>query len=185
MARQRFDVTGMTCAACSARVEKATAEVAGVQKVAVNLLKNSMDVEYDGEAATIDAIRSSVDKAGYGAIPREQGAGAAQTTGATGPSPAKAVNVAAQEAHKVRVRLIVSFIFAIPLFYLDMGHMWGWPLPACFHGAQNAMTLGLTQLLLVVPIVVVNFKFFRNGFKGLVHGAPNMDTLVALGATAS
>ena len=185
MATQRFDVTGMTCAACSTRVEKATSEVPGVQKAVVNLLKNSMDVEYDGNPATLDAISSAVDKAGYGATPRMK-----QAEGASANAPAAATrtapeNAAAKEAKSVRLRLIVSFIFAIPLFYLDMGYMWGWPLPACFLGPANAMTFGLTQLLLVIPITAVNFKFFRNGFKGLAHGAPNMDTLVALGATAS
>ncbi len=185
MATQRFDVTGMTCAACSTRVEKATSGVPGVQKAVVNLLKNSMDVDYDGNPATLDAISSAVDKAGYGATPRMK-----QAEGASANAPAAATrtapeNAAAKEAKSVRLRLIVSFIFAIPLFYLDMGYMWGWPLPACFLGPANAMTFGLTQLLLVIPITAVNFKFFRNGFKGLAHGAPNMDTLVALGATAS
>ncbi len=182
MTTQRFDITGMTCAACSARVEQVTTEVPGVEKAVVNLLKNSMDVTYDGSPETISAIETAVDKAGYGAAPRVEGVGA--TTGGAA-VPARPVNAAAQEAKSVRLRLIVSFIFAIPLFYLDMGNMWGWPLPACFLGAENAMTLGLTQLLLVTPIVFVNFKFFRNGFKGLIHRSPNMDTLVALGATAS
>ena len=191
MATQRFDVTGMTCAACSARVESATSAVPGVEKAVVNLLKNSMDVTYDGSEETIAAIGEAVDRAGYGAIPRVQG-GAGAGVGAAGAGSAGAgsqgirpANVAAQEAKTVRMRLIVSFIFAVPLFYLDMGHMWGWPLPPCFLGPENSMTLGLTQLLLVVPIVFVNFKFFRNGFKGLAHRSPNMDTLVALGATAS
>ena len=184
MTTQRFDVTGMTCAACSTRVEAATSGVPGVQKAVVNLLKNTMDVEYDGEPATLAAISEAVDKAGYGAIPRVQ-AGADGTIAVGAAPAAKPVNVAAQEAQTVRMRLIVSFIFAIPLFYIDMGHMYGWPLPSCFLGAENAMTLGLTQFLLVIPIVFVNFKFFRNGFKGLAHKAPNMDTLVALGATAS
>ena len=187
MATQRFDVTGMTCAACSARVQNATASVPGVEKAVVNLLKNSMDVTYDGSEQTIAAISEAVGKAGYGAIPRLPSAAAESGAGASasafqGTRPA---NAAAQEAKTVRMRLIVSFIFAIPLFYLDMGHMWGWPLPPCFLGPENSMTLGLTQLLLVVPIVFVNFKFFRNGFKGLAHRSPNMDTLVALGATAS
>ena len=182
MATQRFDVTGMTCAACSARVEQVTSTVPGVEKAVVNLLKNSMDVTYDGTPETIEAISAAVDKAGYGAIPHSEG-----TTGASAAQvqPIRPVNAAAQEAKTVRMRLIVSFIFAVPLFYLDMGHMWGWPLLHCFLGAENSMTLGLTQLLLVIPIVFVNFKFFRNGFKGLVHRSPNMDTLVALGATAS
>lgn len=182
MATQRFDVSGMTCAACSARVESATAGVPGVEKAVVNLLKNSMDVTYDGSPETLEAISTAVDKAGYGATPH-----ASSTTGASAAAtqPARPTNAAAQEAKAVRMRLIVSFIFAIPLFYLDMGHMYGWPLPSCFLGPENAMTLGLTQLLLVAPIVFVNFKFFRNGFKGLAHRSPNMDTLVALGATAS
>ena len=183
MATQRFDVTGMTCAACSARVEKATSGVSGVEQAVVNLLKNTMDVTYDGKPETLAAISDAVDKAGYGAIPRVEGAAGAPAAQAS--QTARPENVAAKEAKTVRMRLIVSFIFAIPLFYLDMGHMWGWPLPSCFLGAENSMTLGLTQLLLVTPIVFVNFKFFRNGFKGLMHGSPNMDTLVALGATAS
>ncbi len=183
MATQRFDVTGMTCAACSARVEKVTSQVPGVSKAVVNLLKNSMEVEYDGAPETIEAIGTAVDAAGYGAFPVQPGQSGAP--GAAGAASSKPENVAAKEAATVRMRLIVSFIFAIPLFYLDMGHMWGWPLPACFLGPANSMTLALTQFLLVIPIVFVNFKFFRNGFKGLVHGSPNMDTLVALGATAS
>ena len=182
MATQRFDITGMTCAACSARVEQATLGVPGVEKASVNLLKNSMDVAYDGKPETISAISAAVDKAGYGASPRIEGEEASSAVVA---AQARPVNAAAQEAKSVRMRLIVSFIFCIPLFYLDMGHMWGWPLPSCFLGAENSMTLSLTQLLLVTPIVFVNFKFFRNGFKGLIHRAPNMDTLVALGATAS
>ncbi len=184
MATQRFDVTGMTCAACSARVEQTTAGVPGVEKAVVNLLKNSMDVTYDGAPETLAAISEAVDKAGYGATPRVEGVTGAGAAGTT-PQTARPENTAAKEAKWVRTRLIVSFIFCIPLFYLDMGHMWGWPLPACFLGAENSMTLGLTQLLLTVPIVAVNFKFFRNGFKGLAHRSPNMDTLVALGATAS
>ncbi|MDO5117904.1 MAG: heavy metal translocating P-type ATPase [Eggerthellaceae bacterium] len=184
MANQKFYVTGMTCAACSARVEKVTSEVPGVENAVVNLLKNSMEVSYDGDPATIAAISAAVDKAGYGAIPRQEGERGA--SGALGAAPlVKPENLAAREARTVRLRLIVSFIFCIPLFYVDMGHMYGWPLPSCFLGAENAMTLGITQLCLVIPIVIVNFKFFKNGFKGLIHGSPNMDTLVALGATAS
>ncbi len=186
MATQRFDVTGMTCAACSARVEKAAGSVPGVERAVVNLLKNSMDVSYDGNPDTLAAIAQAVDKAGYGAAPRiETGPGGSGAAASAAGAAARPENAAAKEAQSVRLRLIVSFIFAIPLFYLDMGHMFGWPLPPAFHGAQNAMTIGLTQLLLTAPIVFVNFKFFRNGFKGLAHGSPNMDTLVALGASAS
>jgi len=187
MTSQRFAVTGMTCAACSARVETVASKVPGVSKAVVNLLKNSMDVEYDGKPETIEAISEAVDAAGYGALPVQQGAGGAAGGAYAAPAAAavRPENVAAKEAQAVRLRLVVSFIFVIPLFYLNMGHMWGWPLPPCFLGPENSMTLGLTQLLLVVPIVFVNFKFFRNGFKGLAHRSPNMDTLVALGATAS
>ncbi len=184
MATQVFDVTGMTCAACSARVEKTTSAVPGVEKAVVNLLKNSMEVTYSGDEAVLTAISEAVDKAGYGAIPRtsQAAAGAAAQRGPAGPTPAE---IAQAEAKRVRIRLIVSFIFTIPLFYLDMGHMYGWPLPGVFLGHENMMTFGLTQFLLVIPVIAINFKFFRNGLKGLIHKAPNMDTLVALGAAAS
>ena len=182
MATQVFDVTGMTCAACSARVEKTTSAVPGVEKAVVNLLKNSMEVTYSGDEAVLTAISEAVDKAGYGAIPRAAGGGASKAAAPAGPTPA---DIAKAEARRVRIRLIVSFIFTIPLFYLDMGHMYGWPLPGVFLGHENMMTFGLTQFLLVIPVVAVNFKFFRNGFKGLVHKSPNMDTLVALGSAAS
>ncbi len=174
----------MTCAACSARVEKTTSAVPGVEKAVVNLLKNSMEVTYSGDEAVLAAISEAVDKAGYGAIPRtsQAAAGTAAQRGPAGPTPAE---IAQAEAKHVRIRLIVSFIFTIPLFYLDMGHMYGWPLPSIFLGHENMMTFGLTQFLLVIPVIAINFKFFRNGLKGLIHKAPNMDTLVALGAAAS
>ena len=183
MATQVFDVTGMTCAACSARVEKTTSGVPGVERAVVNLLKNSMEVTYSGDEAVIAAISDAVGKAGYGAIPRVAGAASAGVGSAA--ATARPVNTAAEEARKVKIRLIVSFIFAIPLFYLDMGHMYHWPLPSIVLGHENMGIFGLTQLLLVIPIIFVNFKFFRNGFRGLIHGSPNMDTLVALGAAAS
>ena len=187
MAKQKFNIQGMTCAACSARVEKLSLSVPGVESAQVNLLKNSMDLEYDGEAATIEAVCKAIDDGGYAAFPVQPSASVVQSSSTQSPSsqPAQSEKLAAAEAKRVRTRLIVSFIFTIPLFYLDMGHMFGWPLPACFLGSEHAMTLALTQFLLVIPVVFVNFKFFRNGFKGLIHKAPNMDTLVALGATAS
>ncbi len=178
--KQTFDVTGMTCAACSARVEKAASGVEGVEHAAVNLLKNSMEVEYDGDSATLARIVAAVEKAGYGAAPR-----IAQTVGAPGSAPAARENAAAKEAAHVRMRLIVSFVFTIPLFYLSMGHMFGWPLPGFFLGHENMMTFAFTQFLLLLPVIFVNFKFFRVGFKTLFHGAPNMDSLIALGSTAS
>ena len=180
--KQRFDVTGMTCAACSARVTKATQSVNGVQSATVNLLKNSMDVEYDGTPETLAAIGTAVEKAGYGAFPHvEQIAGA---PGAPAPAPS-AQKRAVREIKRVKTRLIVSCIFTVPLFYLSMGHMFGWPLPGVFLGHENMMTFALTELLLLLPVLFVNFKFFRNGFSSLARRSPNMDSLVALGSAAS
>ena len=183
--KQTFDVSGMTCAACSARVEKTTSGVAGVERAVVNLLKNSMEVEYDGDPATLAAVSAAVEKAGYGAAPRVEAAAAAGAP--SGPAPASAAreNAAAKEAAHVRMRLIVSFVFTIPLFYLSMGHMFGWPLPEFFLGHENILTFAFTQFLLLLPVIFVNFKFFRVGFKTLFHGSPNMDSLIALGSTAS
>ena len=183
--KQTFDVSGMTCAACSARVEKTTSGVVGVEHVVVNLLKNSMEVEYDGNPATLVAISAAVEKAGYGAAPRIEAAAAAGAPSSPASPSAARENVAAKEAAHVRMRLIVSFVFTIPLFYLSMGHMFGWPLPAFFLGHENMLTFAFTQFLLLLPVIFVNFKFFRVGFKTLFHGSPNMDSLIALGSTAS
>lgn len=183
--RQTFDVSGMTCAACSARVEKTTSGVAGVEHAVVNLLKNSMEVEYDGNPATLAAISAAVEKAGYGAVPRVEAAAAAGAPSSPASPSAARENAAAKEAAHVRKRLIVSFVFTIPLFYLSMGHMFGWPLPAFFLGHENMLTFAFTQFLLLLPVIFVNFKFFRVGFKTLFHGSPNMDSLIALGSTAS
>ena len=182
--KQTFDVSGMTCAACSARVEKTTSGVAGVEHAVVNLLKNSMEVEYDGNPATLVAISAAVEKAGYGAAPRIEAAAAAGAPSGAAPSAARE-NAAAKEAAHVRMRLIVSFVFTIPLFYLSMGHMFGWPIPDIFLGHENMLTFAFTQFLLLLPVIFVNFKFFRVGFKTLFHGSPNMDSLIALGSTAS
>ena len=183
--KQTFDVSGMTCAACSARVEKTTSGVAGVEHAVVNLLKNSMEVEYDGNPATLAAISAAVEKAGYGATPRVEATAAAGAPSSSAPPSAARENAAAKEAAHVRMRLIVSFVFTIPLFYLSMGHMFGWPLPAFFLGHENMLAFAFTQFLLLLPVVFVNFKFFRVGFKTLFHGSPNMDSLIALGSTAS
>ena len=181
--KQTFDVTGMTCAACSARVEKAARAVDGVSDVVVNLLKNSMEVDSDGAPETLSAVVAAVEKAGYGALPRQaKGAGPAGGVQTGAPSP---MGAAAAEAKQVRQRLVVSFAFTIPLFYISMGHMFGWPLPGFLLGGRNIMAFGLTQLLLLAPVVFVNFKFFRVGFKTLFRGAPNMDSLIALGSTAA
>ena len=186
--KQTFDVTGMTCAACSARVEKAARAVPGVADVAVNLLKNSMEVAYrDGvqPAAVASAVEAAVGKAGYGAAARvsagvQGGAGAGNRA-----AQARPVADAAAEARRVRARLIVSSVFTVPLFYLSMGHMFGWPLPGFFLGDANVMTFAFTQFLLLLPVVFVNFKFFSGGFKALLRAAPNMDSLIALGSTAA
>ena len=172
--KQTFDVTGMTCAACSARVEKASNKVEGVERATVNLLKNSMEVEYDGNPATVVAICAAVEKAGYGASPRVEDVSAA-TAPAGGSTPLASggnarQEAAAKEARQVRMRLIVSFVFTIPLFYLSMGHMFGWPLPAVFLGDENTLIFAFTQFLLLLPVIFVNFKFFRVGFTTLAHG---------------
>ena len=187
--KQTFDVTGMTCAACSARVEKATRAVPGVADVAVNLLKNSMDISFDDgvePSAVTAAVEAAVDKAGYGASARVPAVanGGGQGAGSRA-AQARPVADAAAEAKHVRMRLIVSAAFTIPLFYLSMGHMFGWPLPGFFLGDENVLTFAFTQFLLLLPVVFVNFNFFCVGFKTLVHGAPNMDSLIALGSTAA
>ncbi len=178
--RQSFDVTGMSCAACQARVESASRAVPGVESSVVNLLKNTLDIDYDGSPETLAAVSAAVKKAGYGAFPREA-AGQRSMTAA----PSHPEKRAAKEAAQVKFRLIVSFCFTLPLFYASMGHMFGWPLPACFLGHENLMTLALTEFLLLLPVIFVNFSFFRVGFKTLFHGAPTMDTLIALGSAAS
>lgn len=177
--KKTFDVTGMTCAACSARVTKATQAVPGVDEAVVNLLKNSMEVTYDGNDATLAAVSAAVEKAGYGATVRGQASSEAA------PSRGSASDAAQKEARHVRMRLIVSILFTVPLFYLSMGHMFSWPIPAALAGHEGMMSLALTELLLTIPVVFVNFKFFRVGFKTLIHRAPNMDSLIALGSTAS
>ena len=183
--KQTFDITGMSCAACSARVEKATKSVEGVNSVAVNLLKNSMEVDYEGSAEVLDSISESVKKAGYGAVPRG-GASSAESSSVTNTASSPGASERAkQEARAVRIRLAVSLIFTVPLFYLSMGHMFSWPLPAVFLGDENIMVFALTQFLLLVPVIFVNFKYFSGGFKALIHRSPNMDTLIALGSAAS
>ena len=171
---EHYTVTGMSCAACSARVEKAVSAIPGVTSCSVSLLTNSMGVE---GSATPDAVISAVQAAGYGASLK----GAAQSV----PSIAEQEDALADhETPVLKRRLIASLGFLIVLMYFSMGHMmWGWPLPSFFDG--NHVAMGLIQMLLTIAVMVINQKFFINGFKSLFHGAPNMDTLVALGATAS
>ena len=186
MAHEKFDVGGMTCAACQAHVEKAVRGVAGVSDVTVNLLSGSMAVDYDEASTSADAICQAVDRAGYSASPVAAVASAGATApGSTAPTlenPTKKLDAAADA---MRHRLIVSIVFLVPLFYIGMGHMLGWPLPAVFTDHTHSMTLALTELLLVLPIVYENRAYFTNGFKSLWHRAPTMDALIAIGATAS
>ena len=189
MAQDKFDVGGMTCAACQAHVDRAVSKLDGVQSVAVNLLAGSMMVDYDPTQVSPDDICTAVDRAGYSASPVSTGTetapnGSAQArSGATHmESPTKKLEATASA---MRTRLIISIIFLIPLFYIGMGHMLGWPLPSVFTDHTHSMTLALTELVLLIPIVYVNDAYFINGFKSLVHGAPTMDALIAVGATAS
>lgn len=181
MKKEQFNVTGMTCAACSARVEKAVGKLPGVDKIAVNLLKNSMVVEYDEAALDTQKIIGAVTEAGYGASLKE----AAQQGKAAKTMQVSANDIARQEYEAVKNRLKLSLVFAVPLSYISMGHMMGWPLPEIFLGVENAMIFSLTLLLLVIPVVFINFKFFRVGFKTLFAASPNMDSLIAIGASAS
>ena len=170
---EQYTVTGMSCAACSARVEKAVSAVPGVTSCSVSLLTNSMGVE---GTASAEAVVSAVQAAGYGASLK--GAPSAPTAAAQEDA------LADRETPALKRRLIASLGFLIALMYVSMGHMmWGWPLPACL--ADNHVAMGLLQMLLTIAVMVINQKFFINGFRSLLHGAPNMDTLVALGAAAS
>lgn len=172
---EQYNVTGMSCAACSARVEKAVKKVPGVTSCSVSLLTNSMGVEGTASPA---AILSAVQEAGYGASPKSASASKAADASADLDA------LADHETPKLKRRLIASLGFLLVLMYFSMGHMmWGWPLPHWFDG--NHVAMGLVQLLLAGIVMVINQKFFINGFKGLIHGAPNMDTLVALGSMAS
>lgn len=173
--KQQYQVTGMSCAACSAHVEKSVRKVAGVREVQVNLLAGSMSVDYDDRQAGDRDIVAAVQDAGYGASVRGAKSKAADE-----------VNGRADDAlREMKRRLAVSLLFLAALMYVSMGHMAGIPLPSFLHGAQNAMSFALTQFLLTLPICIVNRKFFTNGFKTLLHGAPNMDSLIALGSGAA
>lgn len=180
---KQYTVTGMSCAACSARVEKAVSKVDGVTSCSVSLLTNSMGVE---GSATDAQIVEAVEQAGYGASPKGTATESDNDKANNSLEQLKAAQDALvdRETPKLRNRLIASLIFLVVLMYFSMGHMmWGWPLPEFFNG--NHVAMGILQLLLTVAVMVINQKFFISGFKGLIHGAPNMDTLVALGSAAS
>ena len=176
MAKEKFNITGMTCSACSAHVEKAVNKLEGIKTASVNLLANSMAVEYDEKVLSSEDIIAAVIQSGYGASLPAKG-GKAQA--------APKEDVMAQELASMKGRMIWSFVFLIPLFYISMGHMMGAPLPAFLVGHENAVAFGLTQLLLTLPIMYLNDKYYKVGFKTLWNRAPNMDSLIAVGSTAA
>lgn len=173
--REKFTVTGMTCSACSAHVEKAVCKLEGVSAVNVNLLGGSMQVDFDPAQQSDSSIIEAVVASGYGA----------SVAGKAESKAAPAVPSMDEELKGMKRRLVGSFCFFIPLFYLTMGHMLGLPIPHIFHGAENALVYALTQLLLVLPIMYINDKYYKVGFKTLWHRSPNMDSLIALGSAAA
>ncbi len=219
--KQKFDVTGMTCSACSAHVEKSVNQLCGIENVNVNLLQNSMTVEYDETALQTEDIIQAVQKGGYGASVHGQTASAEPTGNVAAEQNSMTVeydetalqtediiqavqkggygasvhgqtasaeptgNVAAEEMQHMKKRLIASFCFLIPLFYISMGHMMGAPLPSFLLGNENLLIFALTQLLLTIPVLIINKKYFVVGFQSLWNRSPNMDTLIAVGSGAS
>ena len=169
---EKFNVTGMTCSACSAHVEKSVKKLNGVKSVNVNLLQNNMHVDFDETAVSVDDIINAVVSGGYGAS-------------VAGKEQEKKDNKIDNEISNMKFRLIVSLVCLVPLMYISMGHMWGWPFLSVFHGAENGITFALTQMLLMLPIMYVNRKYYITGFKTLFHGAPNMDSLIAIGSGAA
>ena len=180
--KQKFTVTGMTCSACSAHVDKAVRKLEGVSEVNVNLLGGSMTVEYDPAAQAPEAIIAAVDAAGYGCALPQTAAGKGD---ARVDARAEAARQMEEELSGMKRRFLVSLCFLVPLFYIAMGHMMGWPLPAFFHDSRNALAFAFIQFLLVLPIMYINDKYYRVGFKTLFHGAPNMDSLIAVGSAAA
>ena len=177
MKKDYFDITGMTCSACSARIEKNVSKLDGMKIVNVNLLKNSMSVEYDDQILTAADIVGRVEKTGYGAFLHN----ASTTTVNNKPKE----DIALIEFQEMKKRLWISILFSVPLFYISMGHMFNWPLPEFLLGIPNVMNFAFTQFLLLLPVMYVNRKYFKVGFKTLFQGAPNMDSLIALGSTAA
>lgn len=174
MRRDLFDITGMSCSACSSRIEKVLGKKDGVREVSVNLLKNSMYITYDETVFPMEAVTAAVEKLGFGASLR----------GGTVKAAEKA-DPAADEMRSLKRRLIFSLIFMLPLFYITTGKMFGWPLPAFFKGTENTMVHVLTQMLLTVPVLIAGRKYFSNGLRNLLEKAPNMDSLIAIGSGAA
>ena len=192
--KERFDVTGMTCSACSSHVEKSVSKLTGVENVSVNLLTNSMQVEFDENKLDTAGIIKAVEDAGYGAAVKDEHAKfGAKTSGQSDSQENNGLSAVEQNVKNMKKRLIVSLIFWIPLMYVSMGHMiYQWlniPMPPFtmnfLHGNENAITYAFTQFLLLLPILIANQKYFKNGFKTLWHRSPNMDSLIAIGAGAA
>ena len=189
--KEKFDVTGMTCSACSSRVEKCVSKLEGVEEVTVNLLTNSMQVKYDENVLEEQGIIDAVVHAGYGASPARESSGfaggskgapagqAQRQQGENGKNPVQ------EHLEYMKKRTFWSFVFLIPLMYVSMGHMIGAPLPGFLHGTVNAVAFAMTQFLLCLPVLYINRGYFTKGFSALLHGAPNMDTLIAVGSAAS
>lgn len=192
--KERFDVTGMTCSACSSHVEKSVSKLTGVENVSVNLLTNSMQVEFDENQLDTAGIIKAVEDAGYGAAVKDEHAkSGTKKAGQPGSQENNGLSVVEQNVKNMKKRLIISLIFWIPLMYVSMGHMiyqWlGIPMPPFtmnfLHGNENAIAYAFTQFLLLLPILIANQKYFKNGFKTLWHKSPNMDSLIAIGAGAA
>ena len=176
MKSQKFNVTGMSCSACSSRIEKNVSKTNGVLEANVNLLSNSMTVKYDELVLNEGDIIRVVEDTGYGASPAKKRGNSAA---------ADKKSDTEKEFNEMKKRLIVSFLFAVPLLYLAMGHMFNWPLPNIFYGAENSVIFAFTQFLLVLPVMIINKKYYTGGFKTLFKGSLNMDSLIAIGTTAS
>ena len=175
MRKEHYDITGMSCSACSARIEKVLGKQKGVEQVSVNLLKNSMVIDYDEAVIDAATIVGKITKLGFGATLHN----------GTGPV-AAAKPVEAEDVVGAMIRrLIISLILTIPVFYLAMGSMFGWPMPAVFVGPENIMINGMTQMLLAIAVMIVNHKYFQNGYRNLWLRDPNMDSLIALGSSAA
>lgn len=179
--KQKFDITGMTCSACSSRVEKCVRKLEGIEQVSVNLLTNNMQVEYNEEKLSKEQIVNAVIEAGYGASVPEQ----KTDSNVVAKGQQVETNRMQEEQKAMKQRLWISFLFLIPLMYVSMGHMMGLPMPSFLAGHKNAVAYGFTQFLLCIPIVYVNRKYYQVGFKTLFHGSPNMDSLIAIGSTAA
>lgn len=189
--KEKFDVTGMTCSACSSRVEKCVSKLEGVEEVTVNLLTNSMQVKYDEIVLEEQGIIDAVVHAGYGASPARESSGFAGGSKGTAVGQAQrqqrenGKNPVQEHLEYMKKRTFWSFVFLIPLMYVSMGHMIGAPLPGFLHGTVNAVAFAMTQFLLCLPVLYINRGYFTKGFSTLLHGAPNMDTLIAVGSAAS